>query len=140
MKIIVTITLALLSAVGLSAQKPNEALDKLPELQTSQAKQGFVVATGHWDGNLYPKDSEMEITCIKARVSQVSDSRVGFCLMALAFTSDGVGADHFGKGVVGVGTAYYDIVSWGETRIIAETSFPNDICPETRQLVIDFPS
>ena len=42
--------------------------------------------------------------------------------------------------LVGVSTDYYDIVSWGKTRIIAEKTFHGEKCPESRQLVIDFSS
>lgn len=114
--------------------------DQLPLLDTFQAEAGYVVARGRWDKDLYPKNSEMEITCVRAQVSQLSNSSVGFCLMALGFTMNAVpNLLPENNNVVGVSTNYYDIVSWGKTRIIAEKSF-HDLCPENRQLVIDFPS
>lgn len=126
-------TLALIFAVCTPSMAQKSA-DQLPLLDTSQAEQGYVAATGRWDKDLYPKNSEMEITCVKAQVSQLSKSSVGFCLMALGFTMDAA------PNVVGVSTDYYDIVSWGKTRIIAEKSFSSNLCSENRQLVIDFPS
>ena len=113
---------------------------QLPLLSTQQAEQGFIVATGRWDKDLYPKNSEMEITCVRARVSILSNSSVGFCLMALGFIMDTVpNLVPENNRIVGVSTDYYDIVSWGKTRIIAEKTF-HEACPESRQLVIDFSS
>jgi hypothetical protein len=133
-------TLVLMCAVYTSAMA-QKAADQLPLLDTSQVEQGYVNARGRWDKDLYPKNSEMEITCVKAQVSQLSNSSVGFCLMALGFTMNAVpNLLPENNNVVGVSTNYYDIVSWGKTRIIAEKSFPRDMCPENRQLVIDFPS
>lgn len=126
-------TLALMSALCAPVMAQT-ATDQLPLLDTFQAEQGYVVARGRWDKDLYPKNSEMEITCVKAQVSQFSNSSVGFCLMALGFAMDAA------PNAVGVSTDYYNIVSWGKTRIIAEKSFSHDLCPENRQLVIDFPS
>jgi hypothetical protein len=109
------------------------AVCQLPLLSTHELNQGYLSARGKWDGDIYPKNSEMEITCIKSQLPQVSNSSVGFCLMALGFTLDAM------PGAVGVSTDYYDIVSWDKTRIVAEKTF-HEICPESRQLVINFVS
>jgi hypothetical protein len=112
---------------------------QLPLLSTHDAEQGFIVATGRWDKDLYPKDSQMEITCVRTRVSQLSNSSVGFCLMALGFIMNAVpNLVPENNRIVGVSTDYYDIVSWGKTRIMAEKIFHGETCPESRQLVIDF--
>jgi hypothetical protein len=112
---------------------------RLPLLSTREAGQGFIVATGRWDKDLYPKNSQMEITCVRTRVSQLSNSPVGFCLMALGFIMDAVpNLVPDSNRIVGVSTDYYGIISWSKTRILAEKTFHGDTCPESRQLVIDF--
>ncbi len=132
-----TILIALSLCLSAAAQQ-----DILPLMDTNAAKEGYVVATGRFSGDLYPKNSEMEITCVKAQVPQVSNSSVGFCLLALGFNLDAVkGLVPENSNIVGVSTDFYDIVSWGGTRIIAELNrFRIGTCPETRQLVVDFPS
>lgn len=107
---------------------------RMPLLSAFQAASGFVVANGRWDPfdtAMSPKDSDVEISCIRARVSQLSNSTIGFCLIAMGFV-----LDQFPGAGVAVNTRYLDIVSWGEDRIIAEH---HGDC-ENQQLVIDFPS
>ena len=108
---------------------------KLPMLETTSADHGYVVATGHWTPKGYFSDvSETEITCIRALVPQVSNSKIGYCLMATGFVMDGTNN-------IGVSTVYLDITSWEKTKIIAEQSpgWEATNC-ESQAYVIDFSS
>jgi hypothetical protein len=102
-----------------------------------RAEDGYVSATGQWvpSGEVAPKESIVELTCINAPVSQVSNSRIGFCLMAASYLTFSESRN------LGISTNYYDIVSWGKSRILAERDegWPKINC-EQQQLVIDFPS
>jgi hypothetical protein len=109
----------------------------MPSLNTNQAGEGFVFVTGHWtpeESGMFEKNSAIEITCIKAKVEQVSHSPIGFCIEAMGFVST---FNPLCKDCAMVVTNYFDIAAWEKTSIIAETHAR--VC-ETQHLVVDFPS
>lgn len=103
---------------------------KLPHLYASQAQAGYVSATGTWTPDGLLDNAEVEFTCVRAHVLQLSDSKVGYCLEASAVMAAGRPV---------VSTGYFDVTSWEETKIIAErsASFQVSEC-ESQILVIDF--
>ena len=104
---------------------------------TMQADEGYVTARGQWIpvGEITPKESIVEITCVNTPVQQLADSKLGFCLMAAAYLGFAESRN------IGISTNSYGIVSWGKSRIIAERdeSWQSINC-EQQQLVLDFPS
>jgi hypothetical protein len=117
-------------------QKPDMRCT-LPEMSTLTPSE-FITAKGHWIPDtyfrkLFRKKEETELTCIRARVPQVSDSTIGYCLMASGHT--------FGDDEIAVSTDYLDVISWEKTKIVAQRSrdWETANC-ETQQYVIDFPS
>ena len=73
---------------------------------------------------------EIEFTCVRAHVPQLSGSRTGYCLMA----AGGLVSD-----VPTVSTAYFDVTSWEDAKVIAERSaeWQSTEC-ESQILVFDF--
>ena len=106
-------------------------------MYTMRAEDGYVSATGQWTppGEISPNESVVELTCINTPVQQVSNSKFGFCLMAAAYLTLAESRN------LGVSTSYYDIVSWGKSRILAERDegWQKMNC-EQQQPVLDFPS
>jgi hypothetical protein len=105
---------------------------KLPELNTSMASRGFVSAHGTWAPDGFIDDADIEIECIRTPIPQLSESKVGVCLMA--------SASPFGRQPAAALTSL-DIVAWEKASIIAERdeSWQTANC-ETQRLVLDFPS
>jgi len=64
----------------------------LPHLDTSQAKEGYVSATGTWTPDGFIDKADIEFTCVHASVPQVSGSEIGYCLMASAVVLEGLPA------------------------------------------------
>jgi hypothetical protein len=101
----------------------------LPHLDVSQAQAGYVSATGKWTPG-FMDNADVEFTCVRAYAPQLSDSKLGYCLMASAVVLHNMPT---------VSTSYYSVTSWGNTRIIAGRSqaWEMSAC-ESQVLVIDF--
>jgi len=103
-------------------------------MYTIRADHGFVTATGHWEPKgVAPDESIVEVTCVRTPVAQFSSSKIGFCLVAMAYLP------FSGSRNLGISTNYYDVMSWDESHIIAERNRPEPDC-EQLQLVLNFPS
>lgn len=115
----------------------NNAVCEQSTMFTMRAEAGYVTATGQWipPGEITPNESVVELTCINRPVEQVSNSKIGYCLMAAAYLPFAQLRN------LGISTNYYDIVSWGKSRILAERdeAWEMSNC-EQQQLVLDFPS
>ena len=75
---------------------------KVLHLDVSQAQAGYVSAEGKWIPDGFMDKANIAFTCVRARLPQLSDSIIGYCLMASAtLFSD----------IASVATAYFDVTS-----------------------------
>jgi hypothetical protein len=138
-RVSVTFLLLLLHAHGQAKQFTCDTLDvnhtnppqcTLPHLDISQARTGYVSATGTWSPDGFLDKADVEFTCVRASVPQLSDSKVGYCLMASAVIVSGIPA---------VSTTYFDVTSWENAKIIAERPEGWQVLEcESQVIVMDF--
>jgi hypothetical protein len=113
------------------AQTQQTQYKKLPRMAIMEG--GYVdVQGGHWEPTGSISGDDIEITCIRARAPQLSNSEIGYCLLAYAFALAGTPV---------VKTDYLDITNWNKTRIIAEHSAGWELTECEKQIyVLDFPT
>lgn len=136
-----TLAVVLVSLVGpIGAQKKatgkcgitNEAeICKLPQMTADPSYPGYVEVIGEWSPKL-SDGMEINITCVRSTVPQLSNSKLGVCILAaggLSMTLPTVRMDAFG------------VISWGQTQIVAQSS-EEQVYQECEKLtyVVDFRS
>jgi hypothetical protein len=106
----------LVSAQKKAAEKCGPASDaeicKLPQMFADPSSPGYVDVVGKWSPAL-SEGMEENLKCVRSAIPQFSNSKVGVCLLAEGGVS---------MGVPMVRVDEYDVISWGETQIVAQSS------------------
>jgi hypothetical protein len=119
---LVTLAMMLVSVVGsVAAQKKviakcglasDAEICKLPQMFADPSSPGYVDVVGKWSPTL-SEGMEENLQCVRSAIPQFSDSKVGVCLLAEGGLS---------MGLPTVRVEAYDVISWGETQIVAQSS------------------
>ena len=84
---------------------------KLPLMYADPSFPGYVDVLGKWSPKL-SDGMEINLKCVRSAIPQVSNSKVGVCLLAEGGLS---------MGLPTVRVEAYDVISWGETQIVAQS-------------------